>query len=523
MDCPTQRVFNVAGFNNITSGMIWGTRLWLAGNAADNINGAIWSFQDTNNDGLLDEASGVKALESIDFAGGLTFGRNTAGGLPFVLNRSTGNLYRLEGITGGVPTSYSSWGRISSRTDIRDFAFSASGQYAYGVTDWDRPLTRGLRWSVGSFSSAFTQYQPWGDHYEPYNYSDLVPALGGKVRGGGLEIQITGTVGRQVTAYQISDTATPIGSIKLDPAGRGIFHLGNPLVAGHGLRFTDDEGLQSATYEIPASEPLRFHSPHRLRDGNVRFQAFGMPSKPHTVFSSSSLDAWQVDQQIKSSRFGSIFFIRDANLGNAFYGIQREDHPLIARSESYTLASGLRASFFLGYNDHARADSTWDLVGPTGYHQDLISLSTKGILDFGALADINRFQINYRLQGGGETSQVAQVTVYIDQNLLLNPPVQNNSLTGEPFVAVPCLVLGGLHYPAYQFALRNSPMDHCTQPHWHRYPGIALVFPLENPNAGIPDPDPDSCGFGTYQTVTQADFLQTPKAFNTFKAMHPRP
>jgi hypothetical protein len=167
-------------------------------------------------------------------------------------------------------------------------------------------------------------------------------------------------------------------------------------------------------------------------------------------------------------------------------------------------------------------DTTYELAGPTGYHTDLISLSTKGVLSFGALADVSRFQIGYRTKGSdGSTNQVAQVTINIDINLLRNPPVMTNNLTGSTFVAVPCLVLGGLHYPMYQFALRNSQFDVCTEPHWHRAVGIVQVFPLEAPNTGIPDPSPGSCGFGTYISVPQDDFLCTPEIFENFKAQHP--
>lgn len=46
------------------------------------------------------------------------------------------------------------------------------------------------------------------------------------------------------------------------------------------------------------------------------------------------------------------------------------------------------------------------------------------------------------------------------------------------------------------------------------------VYPLESPNSGMVDPNPDSCGYGTYHTVPQDDFLCTPAAFENFKTLH---
>jgi len=76
-----------------------------------------------------------------------------------------------------------------------------------------------------------------------------------------------------------------------------------------------------------------------------------------------------------------------------------------------------------------------------------------------------------------------------DENILTSPPVFTNSLTGELNLNIPCLVFANRHYPKYQFKLRNSPADVCTEPHWHS-PNNSFVYSLEVTNSPISDPNP---------------------------------
>jgi hypothetical protein len=305
----TQRVFNVTGLKNITGATIWGSSLWLAGNSPDNVNGAIWAYKDSDNDGLFDEATASKAIEFTGFNGGIAFGRNTMEGFPFLLNRSMGDLYRLDGILADKPTTWTQYGRISSRTDLREFGFS--GNYVYGVNDWDSPLTRGMRWSQAKLQPGGSQFVPLGDHFDPFTYAEVTPALGSGLRAGAFDVFITGTIGRDVTAYDINGSETALGTIKIDPAGRGVFHLGTALTEGHGVRFLDDKGLKSTTYKIPPVEPLRFGRPETLPDGTLLLQAFGMPDRPYTHLSGTSLNGWEEDDCVKSSRFGSFLRLEE--------------------------------------------------------------------------------------------------------------------------------------------------------------------------------------------------------------------
>ncbi len=519
----TQRTFNVSGLKSVTGGLSWGDATWFSGDATDNVNGAIWAYEDTDNDGLLDESSGVKLLESPDFLGSPVCALNAPNMKAYLLNRTSGNLYELTGPPGGYPTGHVFRGQITTKKDILHVAFSDDFKYAFGWKDFNRPLSLGLRWNVGEYNSGLARFQPLGNHYEPFKYVETAPSIGEAPYAGSERLSITASVGVDVTACNVNGVATPLVTIKSDPAGHAIFNLPSALTAGQRIQFKDNNGMESPIYQVPPMTLPYFYLPEVLPDNNVRFEVYGSARRDYTLLCSDNLGTWVEDFTSKSSRFGGVHFIDDRSSGNVmFYRARKEPFVLKARSDVYTLPPGVRCPLYLGYNDHVRDDTIFEQVGATGFHPSLTLLSTKGVLSFAALSDISQVVLNYRLVGGGQTSATATVYVNLDENMLTNPPVFTNSLTGELIVNVPCLVFSNRHYPTYQFKLRNSPTDVCTDPHWHS-PFNFQVFSLEVTNSPISDPNPPSCGYGREAEVPQEDFIATLAHWKAFLNAYPPP
>ncbi len=199
----------------------------------------------------------------------------------------------------------------------------------------------------------------------------------------------------------------------------------------------------------------------------------------------------------------------------------RMQDPVTAESieDSFEVAPGLVTTGDVSTNDTAPPGPVaYELVTPPNVPDELFTFNSDGTfeispLTFGSPLVTFSYKMVY---SGGETPETP-VTVEVVPSTAYTLTPYTDPNTGEEVVSIPCLVIGGLHYPIYQFILAYHPMGNCTPAHWHAF---AQVFPLESPNLGISDPNQFGCGFGTFDSVLQANFVVTLDAWQDFLLLH---
>lgn len=192
--------------------------------------------------------------------------------------------------------------------------------------------------------------------------------------------------------------------------------------------------------------------------------------------------------------------------------------PLAVNPDSFTVPPGAKSTLSVAENDTGTQGGMYMLVTPPSVHSSLFMFNADGTFMISPLTVGGQpLSFSYKVVKGQVTSPAVQVTFQIDPRLLYQLEVMTDPQTQLRFVVVPCLLLGNLHYPIYQFRLANNPADVCQPPHWH---AGGLVYPLEVPNVGQPDPDPPRCGFGIYPDVPQEDFQVSEDAWQDFLVDH---
>ena len=193
--------------------------------------------------------------------------------------------------------------------------------------------------------------------------------------------------------------------------------------------------------------------------------------------------------------------------------------PLVGTPDSFDIPPGVLTTLDVAENDVFLSGTSFELVNPPALHDDLFEWNGDGtfsiaLLTFGP-AVVN---FSYKLVRDGEESEEVLVTItgQIFLAISLDPVVDPN--TGEATVGAPTVVLGGAHVPIYQLILANSPADVCSDPHWHAdFP----VASLEGSPGLLQDPNPSSCGFGTFENVEQAIVTISASVWFKFLESHP--
>ncbi|MGE3166773.1 MAG: DUF6531 domain-containing protein [Planctomycetota bacterium] len=196
----------------------------------------------------------------------------------------------------------------------------------------------------------------------------------------------------------------------------------------------------------------------------------------------------------------------------------QEDGEIIVEDDAFGVPPGIESELCTAANDGTLPTDTYELVTAPSLHPDLFTWAPDGSFAIAPLTTVTQVTFTYRVVRDGQPSETKTVTVEVQpSDLYTDLPTSVDPMTGEAMVTVPCLLLGGAHYPIYQFRLTNNPADVCTPPHWHAF---GAVFPLEFPNSGIVDPNPPSCGFGTFSAVPREDFTISDSAWQDFLIQH---
>jgi hypothetical protein len=317
--------------------------------------------------------------------------------------------------------------------------------------------------------------------------------------------------------HELPPTGDPVprGSGTFSWAGIANISLSQP-VAANPLRVVDQHGRSSTTYPHDFGPAPELAVLSRLRMGGDRFDV-ALNGYPGTFIGrqrSHDLDDWTSGRAWLTGPFGDIYYSSPIFEGSKFYRFGEVDAPVKPVGPfHFIIPSGVATELDIG---RKRSPYRYELVTPPELHSSLFTWNSDGTFTVTLLGLEAPVTFTYREILTTSFSQPVMVTVEADDSIL-RKPVPYQGFFGM-FVDVWVLPYNGLHYPLYQFALRNAPHDVCVEPHWHAF---RIVFPIEDPTTGIPDPNAPACGFGRLLELQPVKYTTTLEAWNEFLALHP--
>lgn len=369
------------------------------------------------------------------------------------------------------------------------------------------------------------------------------PAPAGLPLAGLPHLPCAGTPGESFEIHLIPPSGPPVavGSGTFGWRGHANPALDAPFGAGDVIRIVDGSGAASPDFPAvpaPGSTPGFIDNDPFGRIGDPTRIEVGVTSWPgQPIIGEQTTDPsgiWTESPPITANCHGEAFFPFDgpAQPGAPPRNFFRFDLDTVPpppgvppdHLQQFEVPPGVPVSLDLSIPGEQGCLS-YELVSPPNVNDALFQWNNDGTFTTTLLTFGGPISFTYRKQLlVPEVPFSPEVTVIVS-------PVDNRLVNPEPYVGedgveyVNALVLeyGALLYPLYQFSLSNNPQDTCTEPHWHRsfYYGD-LVYPLEFPANGIPDPDPPGCGFGTYPDVAP-ELLALPLAdWQAYQAT-PRP
>lgn len=501
----------------VSDGMLRGNNLYIAGSDETTAQGVILGYRGTSGNGFFDPGSGRELFRSSDLYGGLKLGWNPYDKTLMAFNRYSGDVFEFNGMDAdGFPTNKIAKGTVSLRNDLMDFRISRDGNWAFGSPDTLK-LTAAYSYTSISFlnpsNSLFQNYRIGDDFSE----TEVSPALASVPHDGGNQLWATTTPGWTCNVYRWDGAMkTSLGTATADPAGHMIFNLSDMLHAGDRFYIGNvNYSVQSPTYTVPAPARAQLFPPRISSGGKVHIQAYGQDWSPHTFQCSPNLTDWIDDKAVYTTGFGNTFLRSSLNT-TMFWRTREDAKPLTGTPDYYKVDVGSQGTFYPTFNDRTRSGATYQLTYAPNVPTSHFNFNPNGTFSYvGASFDFG-FNFQYQYYQGGETSAPITVVLGVTYANLNNPPAYSSN--GVDYVSVPCLKVGGQHYPMYQFEVANNPADVCPDPHWHT--PYATVYPLESPSVGIPDPNPHECGFGKVPEVPREDYVVTLDNFNSFKVLH---
>ncbi|MBL9175620.1 MAG: hypothetical protein JNL10_18910 [Verrucomicrobiales bacterium] len=501
-------------------------RLILGGPDATFQRFHFYGLVDANRDGRVEPESRRKLFSTDKFLGGAFLQWNPVSGIGTVLDRGTRDLHEFDGSdAAGFPTGIRFVGSLGNeRTDAWRFQFSHDARWTLGYPEFAGSITRYSQHVESFFDDMLKRYEPlrladsFGEFRPP-------PAPAGVVTPSSQALQFIGGADTEYR-FQTQEPAgwTDRGSATTDPLGRGILDLSDVRTAlklGAYFRIASLDATESSPafaitrdHTAPEVEHLRVRSGERLR---LEYSA--PPNGEVALWGGEALGTFEELETQETSSFGTGLFsdcLPEPNPFTFFWEIREQSPRVRTEMDYYSVPVGVRRTIYPGWNDRYYPGTQFRLDTPVGAAASLMVLITMNPQTSALLATAGTFggmSLNYRLYQNAVFLAAQQTVVIPDLRRLLHPPV--HVLPGGFFVVpVRCLVLGGKHYPMAQFRLAFP--DHCPDAHWHGN----VVFPLETPQAGIPDPDPNRCGFGSYEDIPQEEFPLLFQVWLEFRKQH---
>lgn len=513
----------LAPLNSIAGAYRWGSRFLVGGDSATTSEGVIWGFRDTNDDGLLEENTGREVLRSTMFYGGYSILKHPVSNAKYVFSRVSNKLFELTGSdVDGFPTSFTDRGTLTTtKNDLLSARISYTGDWAVGLSDYNIPVDKYSFAVEARYNTTTTKYEHYRHSY-PFTESQVSPALAETPVPNTSYLEATGTPGTWLNAYKVNGGMTLIESAQVDPNGHVAFQAASPLLAGEALVLKDlQTDYFSPNYFVPNTIVPKFHTPRLTGYDRVQFQAVAQPNYLYDLQYGTDPGDLVTGWTYNSPRSGNVFWGTTLSDNDTMFvaGVVRVP-TTTGTTDYYRVAPGSSQQYHPKINDRYSVGAAFGLTTPSTLDPERFSFALHGRFSYTALTLSASYSFNYRINDVGQTSPPVNVVILADYPGLVNPPVLVDPGTGIQSVQAPCLVLGGLHYPIYQFNCGNGAADVCTSPHWHSF---GLVYPLEPPGIGIPDPNPSSCGFGKVSQVPFAIVPTSISAWSDFKVAHVPP
>jgi hypothetical protein len=290
------------------------------------------------------------------------------------------------------------------------------------------------------------------------------------------------------------------GAVFIQPLDGEGNSTGDPIALIPDPGWEPESGVETAKYTATNEEPI--DCPAELWDADL-----------HEPPEEGDVRAYVVYMSGIAEMHGNLL----NDIGRTF-NVSLGGGTFVAIGDSFIAPPGIKTFCDVRQNDVFPRTATFQLVTAPFLHGDLFTWKGDGTFEIALLSQSGPITFSYKIVDGGKESGVVEVTVTGDPRLLLELETFTDPGSGKAMVRVPCLVLGGKHYPIHQFRLSNNPADTCKPPHWH---SPLEVFHLEPPMAGRFDPNPPSCGFGQYKEVPQEDFAIEAAVWEEFLAAHP--
>lgn len=225
----------------------------------------------------------------------------------------------------------------------------------------------------------------------------------------------------------------------------------------------------------------------------------------------------EIEKSFLDAHFGAEDDLSDAQMPQ----FDRFIGPLpCAVPDSFILPPTVETSISVGQNDEVVPGTRYVLVDPPELRNDLWSWDeATGMMTLTGLTGNQDISFTYKLVVDSYETPPTRVSISFDRLKNINlETFTSPDQPGVDLVRVPCLKLGELLYPIYQFRLVNSPFDACVLPHWHSFGNVFAINVQDN--NGRPDPDPPNCGFGTVFEVPFELFVLPADQWEQFKIDH---
>ena len=394
--------------------------------------------------------------------------------------------------------------------DVWRLNLSYDGNWALGFPELGGNLSRFYQQAESYLDTGTGLYQAMRVGYA-FEENRLNAAAAGPIVTGGQPMRFTGTPDTEYRAYMDeSGSWNEKSRAVTDPYGAGFFYIpgtDTALKIGAYIRFSQADGSEmSPRYTVTSDRPKPEFFPAKISSmDNLRLSYAFQPETSVALERSTALPGFSAIDTNLTSLFGGGYFSDCLPTPAAsFYSwrLRAMVTPSLGMMDYYFVPPGVRRTLYPGWNDLLRPGSSFTLDNPVGLATSimlLITMNAQTSAFLGTAATFSNNQMTYRLYQNAVFLAAYQTIVVPDTKRLLNPPVIYEP-TGDISVPVRCLVIGGKNYPMMQFRLAYP--DNCADAHWH---GNSRVYHVANDNVGITDPNPTSCGYGSYEAIPQVE------------------
>jgi len=498
--------FTIEDVDYLVGASRWDNKLLVAGYSLDSFSTKFYGYADTDGDGRVESGTRQLVIDTPLFETGLHLEWNKGRDELYALDLGTRGLYHLGMFDGsGFPTDLTQRGGLGDQyPGVTKLSFSADGNWAIGHLDYGLALQPHAFALEARFSATAGEFRPVRKSFR-YEEIDQQPAAAETAWSGSLGLRVTSTPNEVVAAEKWTGGAwSELGTAQTDPYGRAIVELSEPFAAGGRYRFSSvDRTAFSPTYVVPpdVAGPW-FVDPKLRRDMWLRAATVFEPESDIKVEWKAGLDLpWSPGGTKTTPMLGTVDHKIDiTGTTAAVMRAEALEKPPVLRPDYFAIPPVAVYALYPGWNDYFRYGALFAASRAQDVSNPYLAVPGMGSLTSRLLMYANRnglISYEYKVSQGIYTGLLNTLVVVPEIVKAIWPPVELNEL-GEEVVYIKCLILGGYEYPVFQFAMR--PPDNCLFIHWHS-PSFQFVYHLDFDFAGISDPDPSFCGYGTIYEV----------------------